>query len=54
MSKTVLTRQLRQLLATLEKEQAANDEQPVIDREAIRERARADAAQMRRARNQNR
>jgi hypothetical protein len=43
----------RQLLATLgQQHQPANDEEPPIDRPAIRERARRTADRMRRARNQ--
>jgi len=45
-----LARQLAQLLG--QTDQAANDDEPVIDREAIRERARKAAERMRRARHQ--
>lgn len=43
---------LRQALAALGQPEAANDDEPPIDREAIRERARRAAERMRRARAQ--
>jgi hypothetical protein len=45
---------LQRMLAEIagQPEQAANDSEPAIDREAIRERARRHAERMRRARNQ--
>lgn len=45
----------KQLLEALAKSnEAANDDEPVIDEEAIRAKARADAERMRKARARNR
>lgn len=50
LSRDELLRQLQTALA--EPDAAANDDEPQIDREAIRERARQTAEKMRRARSQ--